>query len=75
MSYVHGVSYERGHVFSDEEIGEVTAEDVEGYMRLKAYGVVENATTDRPTLCRSNTLEVIKRSISFFNPQDSRVLR
>ena len=68
MSFFHGIQYEKDHVFIDEEIAEATATDVERYMRMKAYGSAERVAEDRPTLCRSNTLEVIKRSISFFIP-------
>ena len=56
-------------VFCEVELANITATDVERYLRLKAYGVAEIHTTlERPTLCRSNTLEVYKKAISYFIP-------
>ena len=47
----------------------MTATDVERYLRKKAFGVEESVSIEeRPTLCRSYTLEVYKKVISFFIP-------
>ena len=69
MSHLHGMQYEKDMVFSDVELSNVTATDVEHYLCLKAYGVMEIVSNlERPTLCRSNTLEVYKKAISFCIP-------
>ena len=47
----------------------IQPEDVVRYFNMKAYGKMYPGTDDVPTLCRSSTLTVYKKAVSFFCPR------
>jgi hypothetical protein len=55
-------------IFSVEELGAVTPLDVYSFFCDKAYGKPDPDGDDRPTLCRSSTIEFHKKAISNFMP-------
>ena len=58
----------RDHVFTQNELKEVTAQDVEEYFNVRAYGTISPTQDDRPTKCRSSSLQHWKKAISYFMP-------
>jgi len=57
--------------FSVAQLVSIQPSEVAAYMRLCAYGTATPGPNDRPTHCRSSTLEVVKKAISFFVPNKS----
>jgi hypothetical protein len=68
MSYLNQVEYEADRSFSDVELGTITPVDIYRWMCTKAYGKEDIGPGDLPCLCQSSTLEVIKKSISWYMP-------
>jgi hypothetical protein len=54
--------------FTLAELGLLTPQDTYGYLAMKAYGKPDPDGDDRPTLCRSSTLEFVKKALSSFMP-------
>jgi len=68
MKYRDGVEYDKHHEFAQEELSEVTADDLCSYFNYRAYGTPTPTDDDRPTECRSNSLQYWKKAISYFMP-------
>ena len=68
MSFKHGVTYPSNAEFTREQLADVTADDVVMFFNQRAYGTPNPTADDRPTHCRSNTLEYWKKAISSFMP-------
>jgi hypothetical protein len=68
MSFTDDVPYDNNHEFSIEELGAITPAHIHRWMCFKAYGKTEVETGDLPRLCRSSSLEVYKKSISWYMP-------
>lgn len=69
MSYVdNDQTYGRHTEFSLERRGAITPNDIKRFMCQKAFGTPEPGATDLPKKCRSTTLDVYKKSISFYMP-------
>ena len=68
MSHRDGVVYTANHVFEADHLASVTADDVAAFFNFRAFGTSTPTLDDKPTKCRSNSLEYWKKSISFFMP-------
>ena len=68
MSYKHGVKYPNNHEFTWKELAALTSDDVVGFMNMRAFGMVTPGPNDKPSHCRSSSLEYWKKAISFFMP-------
>jgi hypothetical protein len=68
MSYLHGVHYDQTTTFPIEDLATITPDDVKRWMCLKCFGVEHPRLEDLPTLCRSSTLEVYKKALSWYMP-------
>ena len=65
--------YTKQPTWTNEEIFAIRPENVVAYMKLKAYGDVDaDPETQQPTKCRWETLNAIKKGISFFHPEKDR---
>lgn len=58
-------------LITDDELVSITPEDIKQYLCDKAYGHRDPGVNDFPRLCRSNTLVVYKKAISWFLPRQS----
>jgi hypothetical protein len=67
MSYLQGVAFGKGHQFTNEEFLLATPDSVSRWMKLKAFGTVD-VTPTSVAICRSTTLEMCKKAISFYMP-------
>lgn len=70
MSYMHGVEYEKETIFPPDLLGELLPEDIKRWMCLRAFGLEEPGPNDRPVFWRANTLEVAKKAISWYMPNN-----
>jgi hypothetical protein len=68
MSFCDGIQYTNTHVFSDDDLLEITPEQLVKYFCFKVYGVAEPTPEMRPTQGRSNTILFSKKAISNFMP-------
>ena len=68
ISYRDYQQYDKGHVFTREELAAVTADEVLGWFNYKAFGMPTPTLDDRPTQCRSNSLKYWKKALSHFMP-------
>jgi hypothetical protein len=68
MSFTNGLDYDNNHAFSLEELGAITPAIIRRWMCYKAYGKAEVEPGDLPRLCRSASLEMFKKSISWYMP-------
>jgi hypothetical protein len=68
MSYVNGMEYPKDKHFSVNELLRIQTSDVVKFFNLLAYGIEHPTENDRPTYCRSTTLEQYKKSISHYLP-------
>jgi hypothetical protein len=68
MSFRDGVQYTNTHLFSDDDLLEITPEELVKYFCFKVYGVAEPTPEMRPTQGRSNTILFAKKAISYFMP-------
>ena len=60
--------YSKDHQFTDEELFALQPEHVYSYFCQMTYGTPTPLETDRPSKCRSSTLEFAKKAISSFMP-------
>ena len=68
MSYRDGTVYPSNHVFSQEELAAVTADEIVTYFNYRSYGKVAPTLDDRPTHCRLASIAYWKKALSFFMP-------
>jgi hypothetical protein len=68
MSHEDGVEYDKHHVFVQQELSNITPDDLVRWMCLKAYGTAVPAEGDNPIHGRSSSLEHYKKAISSFIP-------
>jgi hypothetical protein len=68
MSYLHNVRYDSDTIFQQGDLATITPDDVRRWMCFKAFGTDEPSMDSRPTHCRANTLEVLKKAISWYMP-------
>lgn len=69
MSFVHDTEYARDHAFSDEELLSITPEAVCRYMNMRAYKQINPDESSRPIYARANTLNHIKKAVSYYMPR------
>lgn len=69
MSFLDNTEYPRGTCFNQEDLLRIKPEDVCRYMNLKAYNNPNPDESCRPMHARSNTLNHIKKTLSFFMPR------
>jgi hypothetical protein len=55
--------------FTQEELVAITPADLARYFNMLAFGVEDPSADDRPTKCRANTLQFLKKSLSSFMPR------
>jgi hypothetical protein len=67
MSFLNTTVYEKDYEFSNEELRAATPQSITRWMHVKAYGVEEIGQNDR-ALCRSSTIEMCKKAVSYFMP-------
>ena len=67
MSYLHDMQYDKDTLFDQESLI-VTPDDIIRWMCVKSFGVEYPELEDRPTLCRSSSLEVYKKALSWYMP-------
>lgn len=68
MSYNDGQTYGPETVFTREELGLVTAQNVIDWFNLRAYGTTTPTMESRPTFARSNSLKHWKKALSHYMP-------
>ena len=72
MSFIHETEYDNDREFTDQELSQVTPEQICSYMKLRAYGNANaDIATDNPTESRSSSLEFWKKAISCFMPNNN----
>ena len=59
---------DKDYVITLNELKEVIEKDVEEYFNVCAYGTNSLTDDDRPTECRSSSLQYWKKAISYFMP-------
>ena len=67
-NHAFDTNYSKDHQFTEEELFALHPEHVFAYFCQTAYGTSTPLETDRPTKCRSSTLEFAKKAISSFMP-------
>jgi hypothetical protein len=72
MNFIHDTEYDVEHVFPNEVLGEIVPNDIVRFFKFKAFLIEDDRaiceSTDRATGCRNSTLDMYKKSISFFMP-------
>jgi len=68
MSHYHGVEYESTQIFTKEHLLEVTPLEIKRWLCDRAFGDPDINEDSRPINCRSSTLEMCKKAVSFFMP-------
>ena len=68
MSFLDDTDCQPNHQFSIQRLGALTPQDVERWMKHKAYGAPDPPENAKPTECRANSLECWKKAISFCMP-------
>jgi hypothetical protein len=68
MSFIHRVDYDRGTLFPVEQRAAVTPNQIRQWMNKKAFGVRNPGPEARSTKCRSATLDVMKKAVSWYMP-------
>jgi hypothetical protein len=68
MSFRDGIPYTNTHLFSDDDLLEITPEQLVKYFCFKVYGVAEPTPEMRPRQGQSNTIFFAKKAISYFMP-------
>jgi hypothetical protein len=68
MSYLHGMQYDKDHIFDNESLYNITPDDVTRWLCVKCFGVEYPDPDDPPSLCRSTSLEVYKKALSWYMP-------
>ena len=71
MSYYHAVEYDKKTTtFTMEELGELTPNDICRWMCYKCFNNPDPKDENLPCLCRSTTLEVYKKALSWYMPNN-----
>jgi len=66
-----GGTYEAGHVFTTEELVQVTPGEIVRYLKIKVYGEEDaQPDIDPPLHYRSNTIKFWKKAWSYFMPNN-----
>ena len=68
MSYHHNRPYTADKKFSLKEMLELTPINIADYFCIRSFGHLNPTEYDEACLCRASTLEVDKKSLSFFMP-------
>lgn len=71
MEFIDGVArdeYPNDMVFEEEELLNITPDDIARHFKNLAYGTPTPGPNDKPVHCRSSNLEFAKKAISFFMP-------
>lgn len=68
MSYLHVQEFERNTIFSDEQLIASDPISISQWMCVKAFGEPQPPPNACSTLCRSSTLEVYKKALSWYMP-------
>ena len=68
MNHAFGTNHPRNYMFSNDELFQLTPEHVYAYMCTYAFGTANPGADDCPTVCRSSTIEVAKKAISYYMP-------
>jgi hypothetical protein len=68
VSFLNGQEYHKNTVFLQERLGAITAEDILGWMNLKAFDTPHPPPDANPTGCRSSSLQFWKKALSFYMP-------
>ena len=69
MQHHFTVEAVQSRIIPESILLEVTPEDIARYFNMKVYGKMYPGVSDFPTFCRSSTLTVYKKAISFFSPR------
>lgn len=73
FQYVHrrDQPYPKGTIFSKGQLLQIQPGHVRDYLAYKAFGKAnyDYANGDRPTNCRSSSLENVKKALSYFMPE------
>ena len=76
MNHIHGRNvaadnlFEKEHVWTNDEMFAIMPDLIVGYCKVRAYGDADaDIETSRPTFCRWETLQAVKKGISFFHPE------
>lgn len=71
MSYHHGILYDKETAtFTIEVLGQLTPNDIRRWMCFRCFGTPEPGDVDLPCLVRASTLEVYKKSVSWYMPNN-----
>jgi hypothetical protein len=70
MEFFHGVSYPKNHRWTREGLLEITPLEVKMYLLFLAFGDPWPHDDARPEFQRSSSLEMAKKAISFFMPNN-----
>lgn len=68
MSFLHQEEYGRATQFTTEQLGALTPNDVRHWMNAKAFGERNPGPQAKSLKCRSTTLEVMKKAVSWYMP-------
>jgi len=68
MSFKDDAAYDEDHEFTQNELGQITPQQLKRWMCLKVFGDPDPGAGDRPTEGRSSSLEYYKKAISYFMP-------
>ena len=68
MSFIHKVNYDRDTLYTEAERAAVTPNNIRQWMNKRAFGVRNPGPQARSTECRSTTLEVMKKAVSWYMP-------
>ena len=70
MSYNHNIFYDKTAKFSIEVLGRLTPNDICRWLCYKCFGNPEPGDLELACLCRSSTLEVYKKAVSWYMPNN-----
>mmetsp|Transcript_26866 Transcript_26866/g.38107 ORF Transcript_26866/g.38107 Transcript_26866/m.38107 type:complete len:262 (+) Transcript_26866:298-1083(+) len=68
MSFLDNVQYEKNHIFTAEQLGALTPNDVLRWMNVQTFGIPNPALDANRTLAWSNTIKYWKKALSHFMP-------
>ena len=66
MNLAFGRNHPRTYMFSNKELFQLTPEHLYVYMCTNAFGTATPGADYSPTCCRSSTIEVAKKVISYY---------
>ena len=68
MNTSFGTAHPKDHTFTDDELLALTPEHIYAYLATKAYGTPNPTDANNPTLLCSNTLQYMKKALSYYMP-------